>query len=289
MLFWIAVHSWVIVSLCGLIAASYSLFHSRMPAEESGASPPLSKPFTQSRMVQRAASASLFMLGLALFFVLIALSLGVGNLFLASETGAARAAAFLQADASRHAAVARRHGAAPQKLQQADGGATVGTFVPPADVQGDCGASLAGGALNGALAWLGAAELVVLYLLAIIAAPLVCPCWEGERVGEHEPVTVKLPLREAPAGLIWPPELRESMQRKLDISTGQTYGGAELDPDEEVEVEAWWDPHGGPREEQLRDTLLEANQSPLDLDLRANHLRPVLRERLGLSRSALDA
>jgi len=140
---------------------------------------------------------------------------------------------------------------------------------------GACGDTVLAGALSGSMGLLGAADLVAVFLAAVLGLPSMCPCCPGARCGERDPPLTKVPLRLAPAGLIWPPSRRAALRAKLEEETRRmTMDGVVeevsldamlrrlgLDPWEEVQVESWFEceASGAPvdeRERLVRDALL---------------------------------
>jgi hypothetical protein len=142
---------------------------------------------------------------------------------------------------------------------------------------GLCGDTLLAGAMSGSLGMLGAADAIGLLFVLVMGCPSLCPICPGRPCGNTAPVTVSLPLFLAPIGLVHPSDvahrLRGVMERgggavlprpmppALRVTPSARMEAAGLDPWEEVDVEAWYEPgpDGAPanaEEAALRDVFL---------------------------------
>jgi len=258
-----------------LAVLSYSAWFASLP-KGSPSSTTFSDAFTRSRMLMRSAMAFLVFSSVA---VLALGAAGGSAASMAVPTGknSSGTASFLQAGAvggqkpERAALPTSKTG----KLWPSGGG--------PMGDAGPCGDSLIGGAMLGALGFAGLADAIGLLLALSLLCPSVCPVCRDVRCGNARPETVRLPLFLAPAGLIWPPELRAELRQKMkegmkaNLAAGSTPGGhpvtyalgaavagrlraAGMDPWREVEVEAWFrragdEPADG-EERAIRDALL---------------------------------
>jgi hypothetical protein len=216
------------------------------------------EPFTRSRMVMR---TNTVLFGLGAFAVLFALL--TASFTLSPELAGKPVLSLVQLGGSQ-APPAKTQGAGARLYPgEEDGGYMT--------VAGACGDTVAAGALSGALGLLGFADLVALFLAAVLALPTMCPCCPGARCGEREPPLTRVPLRLAPAGLVWPPSRRQTLRDAIaKVASPGTSGEASIDgvlrsaglsPWEEVQVESWFecDATGMPvndRERLVRDALL---------------------------------
>ncbi len=273
---------------------TYGLYYVRLPVSDR-AHKELKLPFTRSRMVSR---AGLCFFGTALnaavwTIIVIAVAAVAAEAALATAGGGAPAAAepsFLQrlaqepeggGSAAKPAAdpSPAPEPAAPARLWPEEGG--------PIGDAGACGDELLGGAMIAAEGFAGIADAVGLFFCAVMLMPVLCPVCRDRRCGNARPVTVRLPLFLAPAGLIYPPELRDELAAVLDASAKASLSGpggatcvsgkpvpdslgaavaerlhcASLDPWREVEVESWYrvGPDGSPvdaHETRIRDAFL---------------------------------
>ena len=157
-----------------LVFAVYSLHYFFLLAGDatSGA---FSAPYTRSRMVQRAGFV---------FLVMSTAALVVATTTLASAVWSGVAAGIVKDP-------------------------TVGSLWPsPAGAManaGSCGNTIVGGAFSGTLGMLAVAHTVGVFLLLVLFFPTCCPRCAGVRIGTTDPITTRVPLFLAPAGLVWPP------------------------------------------------------------------------------------
>lgn len=229
-------------------------------------------PFTRSRMVQRTSLTFLFMSVFATMaacatFLMVVLDPKQGVV-------SGKTAALLQVG------VGSEEPPKPHPFWGGDGG----SLGDP----GLCGDTLLAGAMSGSLGMLGAADAVGILFLLVMGCPALCPICPGRPCGNSDPVTVPLPLFLAPVSLIRPAaaadKLRAVMERggegvvprpmpaALRVTPSARMEAAGLDPWQEVEVEAWYEPgaDGEPASEDeaaLRDAFLaEVATLPLPRD-----------------------
>lgn len=257
----------VLAAVAFLCLLTYGLYYVRLPVSDR-AHKELRLPFTRSRMVSR---AGLCFCGTALnaavwttIVIVVAAVVAEAGL----STKGEEAASFLQRAAQTpkggsaakpaEPAAKPQDAAGPTPLWPEEGG--------PIGAAGACGDSLLGGAMIAAEGFAGIADATGLFFCAVMLLPVLCPLCRDVRCGNSRPVTVRLPLFLAPAGLIYPPELRDELAAVLDTSAKASFSGpgsatcvsgkavpdslgaavaerlhnASLDPWREVEVESWY-------------------------------------------------
>lgn len=285
----------ILASVAVACLLTYGLYYVRLPVSDR-AHKELKLPFTRSRMVSR---AGLCFCGTALnaavwttIVIVVAAVVAEAGLATAGTAGAGdggEAVSFLQRAAQgpkggsaakpTAAPKAGAEAAAPARLWPEEGG--------PIGDAGACGDTLLGGAMIAAEGFAGIADAAGLFFCAVMLLPVLCPVCRDMRCGNSRPVTVRLPLFLAPAGLIHPPELRDELAAVLDAGAKASFSGpggatcvagktvpdslgaavaerlnkVSLDPWREVEVETWYrvQSNGTPadaHETRIRDAFL---------------------------------